>query len=229
VRNLLSFVLKKPQLAALNCQLCPVWLSAFLSADYSKQTHPTSSRPTPNSLNGENMASRNLTLVTGASSGIGLELARVFAQNRYDLIVNLTASVWKMPQPSCKKPPSREAFVGGGLLRRAVPRNPGLRDGEECPFRMSRLGEVCRSVPVSSERLRSVRSRPARSRTGADARPHERCYLFWLTLVVVPFELDASCSRSFFIRLTSTRPPLMRFGFSSEPVACIGALPMPTT
>jgi len=34
------------------------------------------------------MASRNLALITGASSGIGLELARVFAQNGYDLIVN---------------------------------------------------------------------------------------------------------------------------------------------
>ncbi|MBV9181468.1 MAG: SDR family NAD(P)-dependent oxidoreductase [Acidobacteria bacterium] len=34
------------------------------------------------------MASRNFALVTGASSGIGLELARVFAQNGYDLIVN---------------------------------------------------------------------------------------------------------------------------------------------
>lgn len=40
---------------------------------------------------------------------------------------------------------------------------------------------------------------------------------------------DASCSRSFFIRLTSTRPPLVRFGFSSEPVVGIGALPMPRT
>jgi short-subunit dehydrogenase len=34
------------------------------------------------------MASKNLALITGASSGIGLELARVFAQNGYDLIVN---------------------------------------------------------------------------------------------------------------------------------------------
>jgi short-subunit dehydrogenase len=34
------------------------------------------------------MASRKLALITGASSGIGLELARVFAQNGYDLIVN---------------------------------------------------------------------------------------------------------------------------------------------
>ena len=34
------------------------------------------------------MANRNLALITGASSGIGLELARVFAQNGYDLIVN---------------------------------------------------------------------------------------------------------------------------------------------
>jgi uncharacterized protein len=31
---------------------------------------------------------RNLALITGASSGIGLELARVFAENGYDLIIN---------------------------------------------------------------------------------------------------------------------------------------------
>ncbi len=34
------------------------------------------------------MASRNLALITGASSGIGLELARVFAHNAYDLVIN---------------------------------------------------------------------------------------------------------------------------------------------
>src|SRR5690242_18323426 len=32
--------------------------------------------------------SRPLALVTGASSGIGLELARQFAQNGFDLVVN---------------------------------------------------------------------------------------------------------------------------------------------
>lgn len=31
---------------------------------------------------------RNFALITGASSGIGLELARVFAENGYDLIIN---------------------------------------------------------------------------------------------------------------------------------------------
>lgn len=39
---------------------------------------------------------------------------------------------------------------------------------------------------------------------------------------------EASCSRSFFRRLTSTRPPVMRFGLAPSSVA-IGALPMPTT
>ncbi len=34
------------------------------------------------------MASRNFALITGASSGIGLELARVFAHNGYDLVIN---------------------------------------------------------------------------------------------------------------------------------------------
>ena len=34
------------------------------------------------------MASRNLALITGASSGIGLELARVFAHNGYDLVIS---------------------------------------------------------------------------------------------------------------------------------------------
>ena len=34
------------------------------------------------------MASRNLALITGASSGIGLELARVFAHNGFDLVIN---------------------------------------------------------------------------------------------------------------------------------------------
>jgi hypothetical protein len=45
-------------------------------------------------------------------------------------------------------------------------------------------------------------------------------------------EPEASCSRSFFIRLTSTRPPLMRFGFapaSALAASGAGALPMPTT
>lgn len=34
------------------------------------------------------MSNRQLALITGASSGIGLELARVFARNGFDLIVN---------------------------------------------------------------------------------------------------------------------------------------------
>ncbi len=34
------------------------------------------------------MASKNLALITGASSGIGLELARVFAHHGYDLVIN---------------------------------------------------------------------------------------------------------------------------------------------
>src|SRR5581483_3266132 len=37
--------------------------------------------------NGENMA-RNFALITGASSGIGLEIARVFAENGYDILIN---------------------------------------------------------------------------------------------------------------------------------------------
>src|SRR5581483_12264570 len=37
--------------------------------------------------NGENMV-RNFALITGASSGIGLELARVFAENGYDILIN---------------------------------------------------------------------------------------------------------------------------------------------
>jgi short-subunit dehydrogenase len=35
----------------------------------------------------KNSGSRQLALVTGASSGIGLELAKLFAQNNYDLVV----------------------------------------------------------------------------------------------------------------------------------------------
>ena len=42
-------------------------------------------------------------------------------------------------------------------------------------------------------------------------------------------ELEASCSRSFFSKLTSTRPPVMRFGFAPSSVVGSGALPMPTT
>ena len=53
-----------------------------------------------------------------------------------------------------------------------------------------------------------------------------RAYWAGAGVALVP---DASCSRSFFIRPTSTRPPLVRFGFSSEPVVGIGALPIPRT
>ena len=42
-------------------------------------------------------------------------------------------------------------------------------------------------------------------------------------------ELEASCSRSFFSRLTSTRPPVMRFAFVPSSVVGRGALPIPTT
>jgi short-subunit dehydrogenase len=37
--------------------------------------------------NTERSAARQLALVTGASSGIGLELAKIFAQNGYDLVI----------------------------------------------------------------------------------------------------------------------------------------------
>src|SRR6266849_3558561 len=45
--------------------------------------------------------------------------------------------------------------------------------------------------------------------------------------------VDASCSRLFFKRLISTRPPVMRFGFGAvsvpeEAATGTGALPMPT-
>src|SRR5208282_3644823 len=40
--------------------------------------------------------------------------------------------------------------------------------------------------------------------------------------------VEASCSKSFFSRLTSTRPPVMRFGLASLEDADTGALPMPT-
>ena len=43
------------------------------------------------------------------------------------------------------------------------------------------------------------------------------------------FELEASCSRSFFSRLTSTRPPVMRLALAPSSVVGNGALPMPTT
>ena len=41
-------------------------------------------------------------------------------------------------------------------------------------------------------------------------------------------ELLESCSRSFFSRLTSTRPPLMCLPFSFSSAPATGALPMPT-
>ena len=37
--------------------------------------------------NTERSGARQLALVTGASSGIGLELAKLFAQNGYDLVI----------------------------------------------------------------------------------------------------------------------------------------------
>ena len=83
-------------------------------------------------------------------------------------------------------------------------------------------------VPVPDPRLGACKTE-THPVVGSDkVGNREVTYLFWLTLVVVE-PLDASCSRSFFIRLTSTRPPLMRFGFSSVPVVGIGALPIPTT
>jgi hypothetical protein len=50
----------------------------------------------------------------------------------------------------------------------------------------------------------------------------------WLAVVAGPEELLESCSRSFFSRLISTRPPLMRLVLASSSVPATGALPMPT-
>jgi len=51
----------------------------------------------------------------------------------------------------------------------------------------------------------------------------------WSGVVVgVEEPLEANCSRSFFSRLISTRPPLMCFVLSFSSVLATGALPMPT-
>lgn len=42
-------------------------------------------------------------------------------------------------------------------------------------------------------------------------------------------EFEASCSRSFFSKLTSTLPPVMRLDFVPSCVVGSGAFPMPTT
>ena len=52
----------------------------------------------------DNSLTRPLAVVTGASNGIGYELAKEFARNGFDLLV--TARATKMTQP---KSPSRDS------------------------------------------------------------------------------------------------------------------------
>jgi hypothetical protein len=83
----------------------------------------------------------------------------------------------------------------------------------------------------SLRRRPGVRSRHSGKRAARTtmSEPHKNAYCAGAAGALEP---EASCSRSFFIRLTSTRPPLMRFGFapaSALAASGAGALPMPTT
>jgi hypothetical protein len=65
---------------------------------------------------------RPLVLVTGASTGIGLELARVFADNGFDLIITaeddkLAAAGPLMPRPSTPPSASMATSPGTSLSR----------------------------------------------------------------------------------------------------------------
>src|SRR5208283_2997768 len=118
----------------------------------------------------------------------------------------------------CPHDASIQANPGGGGMVRCRLRGPHAAALFSSPLGLARSPSKNAKAPRSREGLSQGESRF----------DYLGCCCCSMLLVVGAEELLESCSRSFFSRLISTRPPLMRLVLASSSVPLTGALPMPT-